>query len=326
MEQVAHTLQKLGAKWCGVARIEEALILRESGITMNILVLGYTSHLRVKDAQKADIHLAVYDSNLMDLYGKSIDTNLSKLKLHAKIDTGMGRLGIPFNDAVPFIEKLWENPAFELVGCFTHFACADEPEKSTTDEQIQKFIEVLSLMKGKGIIPKIIHASNSAATLNFPQAKFDLVRSGISLYGLTPAQDMNFPLNFKPALAWKTRLISIKEMPENHGISYGHKYFTKKGEKIGVIAVGYGDGMRRVMGNEVLIKGKKIPVVGNVCMDQCMVNLDSVPEASIGDEVVLIGEQNGEEITATEIAAKWGTINYEVICGMAARMPRIYIK
>jgi alanine racemase len=137
---------------------------------------------------------------------------------------------------------------------------------------------------------------------------------------------MKLPSGIKPAISWKTKLISIKRLPPKHGVSYGHTYHTLDEERIGVIAVGYGDGLRRRLGNSVLIYGKRVPIIGNVCMDQCMVNLDDIPQAAVGDEVVIIGTQNGAEISATEIADDWGTINYEVLCGLAARMPRNYLK
>ncbi len=326
LEEIALHLQAIGAAWLGVARIEEALQLRESGVKLAIMVLGYTSPKRVKDAQKANIHLTVYDPLVAALYEKEADPDLGKLHLHAKIDTGMGRLGVPAGQALPFIENLTRVPAFDLEGVFTHFACADEPERPVTQQQLAQFEAILKRLKEKGIKAGIVHAANSAGTLNYPQAHYSMVRCGIAMYGLPPAAGMSLPEGFLPALAWKTRLISIKSMPEGHGISYGHRYHTREGERIGAIAVGYGDGMRRVMGNHVLLRGKKVPMVGSVCMDQCMINLDEVPDAQVGDEVVLIGSQNGTSLSATEVAEDWKTINYEVICGMAARMPRRYIR
>ena len=326
LEEIALHLQSIGAGWLGVARIEEALQLRESGVNLAIMVLGYTSHKRVKEAQKANIHLTVYDPLVAALYEKEVDAELGKLHLHAKIDTGMGRLGVPSNLALPFIEDLTRVPSFNLEGVFTHFACADEPEKEVTAQQIRRFESILGKMKEKGIDPGIMHAANSAGTLNFPQAHYSMVRCGIAMYGLPPAASMSLPDGFTPALTWKTRLISIKSMSEGFGISYGHRYHTKEGERIGAIAVGYGDGMRRVNGNHVLLRGKKVPVVGSVCMDQVMINIDEVPDAQVGDEVVLMGSQNGNTLSATEIAGEWKTINYEVICGMADRIPRRYIR
>lgn len=326
LNEIALHLQAISAGWLGVARIEEALQLRESGVKLPVLVLGYTSHKRVKDAQKANIHLTVYDPLVAQLYEKEVDARFGKLHLHAKIDTGMGRLGVPSNLALPFIEDLTRVPAFDLEGVFTHFACADEPEKEVTAQQIHRFEKIVGKMREKSINPGIMHAANSAGTLNYPQAYYSMVRCGIALYGLPPAANMSLPEGFRPALSWKTRLISIKTMSEGFGISYGHRYHTREGERIGAIAVGYGDGIRRVNGNHVLLRGKKVPMVGSVCMDQCMINIDDVPDAQVGDEVVLMGSQNGNTLSATEIAENWKTINYEVICGMADRIPRRYIR
>ena len=325
LEEVAMRLENVGAKIFGVARIEEALHLREYGIKKKILVLGYTAPARVEDAIRNGISLTVYDFSVMKSYSEVLRNKQNRLSIHAKVDSGMGRLGIPVNEAMPFLQAIINEPNFLIEGIFTHFACADEVDTPYTNDQIQKFNNIIDMSRDMGIQFKYIHAANSAGTMNYPESHYDLVRCGIILFGLSPSSKTPLPAEIKPALCWKTRLISIKELPENHGISYGFAYRTKKKERIGVIAVGYGDGMRRQAGNEVLIHGKRARVVGNVCMDQCMVQIDDIAEAKIGDEVVLIGEQQGNKITATDIAARWGTINYEVICGMAARMPRVFI-
>lgn len=325
LEEVTRTLEKAGADWCGVARIEEALILRQAGLRMNILVLGYTAPQRVQDAIRNQISLTIYDPLLIQPYSFQAKAAGYPLNIQAKIDTGMGRLGIPAENAMEFIQKLNETPEFHLQGVFTHFACADEPDKPYTEEQLSKFSRVVNSIHSLGINPDMLHSANSAAALNFPAARFDIVRMGIALYGLPPSNSTPLPPGIKPVMTWKTRITSIKELPQGHGVSYGFKYFTSKSERIGVIAAGYGDGLRRQDGNVVLVHGRRVSVIGNVCMDQCMVQLDGVPDANVGDEVVIFGKQGNDEITATEISKKWDTINYEVICGMAARMPRHYI-
>ncbi len=196
--------------------------------------------------------------------------------------------------------------------------------KSTTGITPQ-FEIILRELESKNLLPAIIHAANSAGTINFPATRFNLIRAGIALYGHPPSAQMKLPGGIASAISWKTRLISVKELPPGHGVSYGHKYHTKRKERIGVIAVGYGDGLRRRPGNFVLIHGKQVPIIGTVCMDQCMVNLDEIPDAAVGDEVNIIGKQSDVEISATDIANDWGTINYEVLCGLAARMPRYYL-
>ncbi len=326
LEKVAACFVSAGAEWLGVARIEEALLLREAGIKCRILALGYTSPLRVAHAIKANVTLTVYDYEVAQAYAEQARKLGEVLTIHAKIDTGMGRLGIRSDQAEAFIALIQSSPSLNLEGMFTHFACADEPGKPYTDQQLAQFNRIIDLLKEGGHLPDILHASNSAGTLVYPDARFNLTRVGIALYGLPPSHEVQLPPGIQPALAWKTRLISIKTLPAGHGVSYGFKYFTSKEERIGVIAVGYGDGLRRRPGNKVLIRGRQVAIIGNVCMDQCMVQLDNLPDAQIGDEVIIIGRQNGGEISATDLADDWGTINYEVICGLAARMPRYYLK
>jgi alanine racemase len=326
LEKVTQRLEKAGAEWFGVARIEEGLLLREAGIKANILVLGYTAPVRVPHAIKNSITLTVYDHHVAEEYARQSMNVKGCLNLHAKLDTGMGRLGVPVEEALPFIKLIDSSSHVKLDGVFTHFARADEPDEADTANQLNRFNGMLEQLKKEGINPTYIHASNSAGLLAYPQARFDMVRSGIAIYGLQPSGKVCLPEGVLPALSWKTRLISLKILPARHGVSYGFKYYTKRDERIGVIAVGYADGLRRREGNKVLIRGKRAFVVGSVCMDQCMIQLDEVPDAEIGDEVVLIGRQGNEEISADELAVDWGTINYEVVCGMASRMPRIYLK
>jgi len=325
LERVASAFEEAGAEWFGVARIEEALILREAGVKAKILVLGYTPPNRIPHALQENISLTVYDQSVAVAYADSSKGFEKQINIHVKVETGMGRLGIPIKDAINFIDYIQNQELLSLEGVFTHFACADEPEKNTTDNQIAEFNKFLDELDSKGSTPEFVHAANSAGTINFPKARFNLIRSGIALYGHLPSRQTTLPEGMRSAISWKTRLISIKEFPPNHGISYGHTYHTKTTERIGTIAVGYGDGFRRQPGNYVLLHGKKIPIIGNVCMDQCMINLNGIADPKIGDEVTIIGVQNGAEISTTDIAEKWNTINYEVLCGLAARMPRNYL-
>jgi len=324
LDRIATELESAGAEWLGVARIEEALSLREIGVNTKLLVLGYTPPTRVSHAINHDISLTVYDFRVVNEYVKHANGMNKSVNLHAKIDTGMGRLGVLPENGFDFIKLIDTKNHLRLEGLFTHFACADEPNKTATQNQIRQFDKVLNQLEEANIECPLIHASNSAGFINFDQARFDMVRAGIALYGHAPAHGTPLPDGIYPIVSWKTRLISIKQLPAGHGISYGHQYHTQNNEKIGVVAVGYGDGLRRRSGNHVLIRGKKVPIVGNVCMDQCMVQLDGIDDARIGDEVVIIGEQNNAMISATDIADDWGTINYEVLCGLAARMPRYY--
>jgi alanine racemase len=313
----AQAAQAGGAGWLGVARLDEALQLRAAGLGGRILVLGCTPPDGVPAAVEHEIALTLYDSGLARACAGGV-------RVHVKVDTGMGRLGVPHEQAAAFFQTLRHLPGMTVEGVFTHFARADEPGETATPDQLARFTQLLGKLAAAGMRPPLVHAANSAAALNFPAARFDLVRPGIAIYGMNPAPGSPLPPGFQPALAWKARLSSVKDAPPGHGVSYGHRYVTSRRERLGVAAVGYADGFRRAAGNVVLIGGRRVPVVGNVTMDQVVVSLEAVPEAQVGDEVVLIGSQAGDTITAEEVAARWGTIAYEVTCGVAARVPRVY--
>lgn len=323
--EVSQAAEAAGATWCGVARLEEAVVLRHAGIRCRILVLGFTPPRRIMEALEEDISLTIYDPEVAHAYAALAQESKTRLRVHVKFDTGMGRLGMYPEEGVEFLQWLYAQPGLELEGIFTHLARADEPDEPTTDQQIDRFQRLIEGLRAYGLRPPWVHAANSAAALYFPKARYGLVRPGIAVYGLHPSEKATLPLRFHPALSWKTRLISVKTLPQGHGVSYGHRYYTSQSERIGVIAAGYADGLRRISNNFALIHAKRVPIVGTVCMDQCMLQLDEVPEAAVGDEVVLIGKQDDVSITAEEVAKLWGTINYEVVCGLAKRLPRIYL-
>jgi len=324
--EVSKAAVEAGVGWLGVARIEEALALRAAGVACKILVLGYTPPKQVGAAVQEGISLTVYDKTVAQSYADEAAQAGGSVSVHVKVDSGMGRLGVFPRDAVDFVRWLKGQRGLDVEAIFTHFARADETKYATTDEQIERFDGVLKELEKEGIKPRLVHAVNSAGTLNYPAGRYDLARCGIVMYGLQPSPDSPLPEGFIPALSWNTHLVSLKMLPPGHGVSYNFQYFTQKNERIGAIAIGYADGFRRRAGNIVLVRGKRVPVVGAVCMDQCMVQLDDVPEARLQDEVVLIGRQGDEMISADELAKDWGTINYEVLCGLADRVPRIYFK
>ncbi|MCD4673449.1 MAG: alanine racemase [Anaerolineaceae bacterium] len=324
IEAVGKAVVEAGAAWCGVARIEEALALRHSGVTCPILDMGYTPPQRIPDAIAADISLTVDDPEVAVQYAQTARAAGKPLKCHLKVDTGMSRLGVSVQHAAEFIQWLHEQPDLVLEGVFTHFARADEPQAVTTEGQLSKFQRLVEEIEAAGLRPEWVHAANSAAGLYFPEARFDLVRSGIAIYGLQPSDQAPLPDTFRPALSMKTRITHIRTLPAGQGISYGHRYQTRKPERVGSIAIGYADGFRRWDGNQVLLHGKSVPVLGTICMDQCVISLEDVPQAKAGDEVVLIGHQGAAHISAEMLAQAWGTINYEVVCGMASRLPRLY--
>lgn len=322
--EVGRAALQAGAAWLVTARLDEALALRQAGIASPLFVLGFTPPERVPEAAAAGVRLAVYDDGLAAAYSAQAQASGERLFVHAKFDTGMGRLGAAPEAGIEFISRLKQLPGLEVEGVFTHMAEADDPIQPTTDEQLDRFDRLLEALRANGLRPPLVHAANSASTLYFPRAVYDMVRPGIAIYGLNPSAEAPLKEGFHSALTWKARLASVKMIPPGHGIGYNFRYRTTREERIGVCAVGYADGFRRRLGNSALVGGRRVPVVGGVCMDQCMLQLDEVPEARIGDEVVLIGRQGDARITPEEIASDWGTSCYEVVSGLAARVPRVY--
>jgi alanine racemase len=314
-----------GARYCGVARVEEAFELRRSDFNEPILVLGNTPAEKMEEAIGRRTSITIFKPQHVEAVSAAADRAGRHAIVHVKVDTGMSRLGASPETAFDILRRLSECPSVDVEGIFTHYARADEPDDPTTARQEAIFLDLLGEVESSGLRPPLVHASNSAAMLSRPSSHFDMVRPGIAVFGLNPAPDLVVPDRFRIALEWKARLSYIHRLPPGTGVSYGHHYITAKEETIGVVPVGYGDGYRRVPGNEVLIHGKRVPVVGRVCMDQLMVLLDDVPKAQVGDEVILIGAQDGDRITAEELASRWGTFNYEVVCGLSARVPRAYL-
>lgn len=322
-------VMKGGANWCGVARIEEALELRLAGVDCSILGLGFTPPERFREAIENDISLTVWNNEQLEIASSNARVVRKPAKLHLKVDTGMNRLGIQPKHALEFAQKLSNLPEVIFEGVFTHYARADEVISNSTipdptELQEKMFNQLLDDLDAAGLKPPHIHAANSAATFHRPTSRYTMVRTGNAVYGLNPSSERPLLPGFKPALSWKTILSQVRVVPPGRGVSYGHIYTTSSYERIGVVPVGYADGYRRTSGNLVLVGGKRVPIVGRVCMDQIMVQLDHVPSAKENDEVVLIGKQAGERISADEVADTWGTINYEVVCGIDSRVPRYY--
>lgn len=322
---VTNAALQAGASWCGVARIEEALELRAAGLECPILIMGYTPVGRMKEAVAQQISMAVWDTNQLDLATAAAQEIGKSARLHLKVDTGMSRLGIQPEEAFTFAQRMVNTSGVTLEGLFTHYARADEADASPTDLQEGIFLKVVEQLNNAGIRPAFVHVGNSAASLKRPSAHFNLLRAGIAIYGLYPSGECPLPVTFCPAMTWKAVLSQVKVLPPGRGVSYGHVYTTRTNERIGTVSVGYADGMRRILGNQVLIRGRRVPVVGRVCMDYIMVQLDEVPEAKVGDEVVLIGSQGEARLSAEDVAASWGTINYEVTCAIGPRVPRVYL-
>jgi alanine racemase len=311
-----------GAEWLAVARIEEALAARAAGIQSGILVLGYTPPARIPEAVAQRISLTVYDRAVCEQYAAAAGAGV--LRVHMKVNTGMNRLGVSPEEAVELLRWLRAQPSFQVEAMFTHFSRSDEPQAETTARQLNRFVPLVENIATLGLRPPIIHAANSAASLYIPAAYFDLTRSGIALYGLTPSAEAPLPDGFSPALAWKALLTQVRVVPPGSPIGYGTNYTTSAEERIGVIPVGYADGYRRLKKMQVLLRGQRVNLVGRVCMDQCMLSLDALPDAAIGEAVTLIGAQGGDRIRAEELAGWWNTNVYDVACSLAERLPRVY--
>lgn len=325
--EVSRAAVEAGVKWLGVAFASEGIALRQAGLTANILVLGYTPPHLASEAIENDLSLTVYDLDIASACADAARAMKRRVRLHVKVDTGMGRLGVMPDEAASLVKslELWNGVLVE--GLFTHFATADESDQSFALEQLRRFLHVVEPLLSVGRDPKLIHVANSAAALALPEARFDLVRIGIAMYGLHPSPDVPVPPDFIPALEWKSTVAQVKTLPPGTPVSYGREYVTKGRERIAVIPVGYADGFRRFPKNvaQVIVGGQRVPVVGRVCMDQMMANVSEVDDVKMGDEVVLIGKQGGAQITAEDAAAWWGTINYDVTSGIMARVPRVYV-
>jgi alanine racemase len=322
--KVARTALNNGASYCGVASVNEAVTLREAGISAPVLVLGYTPAWQAREALLNNITVTLYDADVARAFSRAAIELHTEAHAHIKVDTGMGRLGLLPEQVSAFVHKVRGLPGLVLDGIFTHFSIADEAELSYTRWQLERFQEVLAELRAAGVTFPLVHAANSAALLRLPESRFTMVRLGLAMYGLAPSADVPLPDGIQRALTWKTTVAQVKTLPPGSFVSYGNTYQTRDHETVAVIPVGYADGFRRAPAHwsEVLVKGRRSPIVGRVCMDQTMIDVTSIPDVRVGDEVVLIGTQGGETITAEEVAERLGTINYEVVSVILARVPR----
>jgi alanine racemase len=323
--RTARTALLHGADYLATACLGEAVALRRQGISAPILILGFTPPWQAQEIVRYDLTATVYSLDLVRHLSRAVHAlGRGPARVQIKVDTGMGRLGLLPPDVPSFVEAVRAIPEVEIEGIFTHFACADAEDPTPTLRQIERFDAVLDQVCQDGWRPRFVHAANSAAIFRFPEARYSMVRSGIALYGLDPSSQVRCPEGFHPALTFKTLIAQIKELPVGSPISYGGTFVTWRPSRIAVLPVGYGDGFRRSPQNwrEVLVRGQRVPIVGVVCMDMCMIDVTDVPGVRVGDEVVLIGRQGQDEITVAEVARKLGTISYEVVTQILARVPR----
>ncbi|MDF9758360.1 alanine racemase [Peribacillus simplex] len=322
--EVAKTALEAGADFLSVAFLDEALALRKKGILAPILVLGASRPESAALAADNGISVTVFDVTWLEK-AKDLLKPGQVLQVHVKVDSGMGRIGIRDKGQLLKVESLLNGETcFNFQGIFTHFATADEIKTDFYEKQLASFKGMLSALIRR---PEYIHAANSAASLRFSDPESNAIRMGISMYGLSPSMEMKpiLPFPLKQAISLRTKMVAVKQLTKGESVSYGATYTAEGDEWIGTLPIGYADGwIRKLQGQEVLVDGSRVPIVGRICMDQCMVKLPrSYP---VGTAVTLIGNDGEESITVDEIAAKLETINYEVTCMIGARVPRVYIK
>lgn len=317
---VAETALAAGAAWLGVALVEEGVALRAAGCPAPILVLGWVPPEQARLAVDHDLRVACYDGELARALAAA-----GGARVHIKVDTGMGRLGVRPQEVLAFVRSL--PGGIDVEGIFTHFAAADDPDPAFTREQLARFQGALAALAAAGIRPRWRHAANSAAIMAHPDSHLDLVRMGIAMYGLAPDPARPWPADLRPAMALKSRISHLKVMAAGETVSYGRTWTARGGERVATIPVGYADGYRRLFSNrgQVLIGGHPCPVVGRVCMDQTLVAVPPGVPAAVGDEAVLLGRQGQAVITADDWARTLDTINYEITCLIGSRVPRVYL-
>jgi alanine racemase len=325
--RVARHLLALGADMLGVALVEEGKELRDAGIEAPVLLMGPMFPEQAESAARFNLTPAVYSMPVALALSEAARKLGRKIAVHAKIDTGMGRIGVRPEDAPGFVAALHGLSGIEVTGLMTHFADADLRDKRFASEQMNRFEALLRELDARDVTVPLRHAANSAAVLDFRRALFTMVRPGLMLYGYNPLEQAAGGADLRPVLSLVTRIAFLKQVPAGVSISYGRTFVTKRESVIATLPVGYADGYSRGLSNkgEALVRGRRAPVAGRVCMDMCMIDVTDVPGVREGDEVVLLGSQSGERVLADEIAEKTGTIPYEVLCGIGSRVPRIYV-
>lgn len=341
-KEVARTALQNGAEFLGVARLHEAVELRKAGLAAPILIFGYSSPDSAPALIDYDLIQTVYSPTAAEALSEQAARQGKKIKIHIKVDSGMGRLGllleetadgashnIPAAGTVRDVEAISRLANLEMDGIFTHFATSDSADKSYADSQLKRFMEFLNRLDQAGLKPPLAHAANSAAVIDLPDSHLDMVRPGIATYGLYPSEEVNQPnVKLKPVMTLKSRIIHLKKVPAGFHISYGITYCTEKPTTIATVPVGYADGYNRLLSSRghMLVHGKRVPVVGRVCMDLTMLDVGALKDVQIEDEVDVFGQQGNEAVTADELASTLNTINYEIVTSITARVPRVFLE
>lgn len=323
--RIAQLMQELNADYLGVAVLEEGILLRQQGITKPVLVLGGIWGNQIPFFLKHDLTITASSIEKLKQIDELAGQIKKKAKVHLKIDTGIERIGVHYYNAEKFLEASLQYKNVIIEGIYSHFANSEKSDLSYTKLQLERFREVLLFYEKRSLEPPIRHISNSGAILQMPEANFDMVRPGIMLYGVYPSDEVKRTVEVKPALTWKSLVVYFKVVKADHPVGYGSTWKTNRDVRAVTIPVGYGDGYLRTMGNkaEVLLNGKRYPVIGTISMDQIVVNIEN-DSAYNGDEVILIGSDGENSITVEELAQWAGTIPYEILTNINTRVPRVY--
>ncbi len=324
--QIARTLAEAESDFFGVATLEEGLQLRESGIRTPVLILAGAYPEQIDELVRYDLTPTVCEPRMLRRMEALAQKRETALHFHLKVDTGMGRIGFAASEIDLWLPEVARLKALELQGMFSHFSHAENVEGGYTQSQLEIFHYLIQRLHEADYRIPLIHLANSAAVISLPASHFNMVRPGLMLYGIHPRAEMAAQVSLKPALSWRTRVLQVKRLPRGSSISYGRTFVTQRESVIATLPVGYADGYPRLLSNRgaVLIRGQRAPVVGRVCMDLTMVDVTQIEGVEEGDEVVLLGKQGGQTVSADEIAGWAETISYEILTSISARVPRIY--
>ncbi|MBX4263616.1 alanine racemase [Clostridium estertheticum] len=327
---VAPVLLENGADSLAVAMLSEAMELRRSGIECPIMILGFTPPELIDNLLKYDIEQTVFSYEFAKQLSKMAQDENKIARIHIALDTGMGRIGfLPNDESVQEVYKISLLPNVIIEGIFCHFSTADEKDKTYTNIQVKKFDEFYQKLGAKKVYINTRHIANSAAIIDLPEIHYEAVRPGIIIYGYYPSEEVNKEkLDLLPAMTLKTNVVHIKTLPPGECVGYGREYKTDKESVIATLPIGYADGYTRLLFQKakVIIKGKFAPVIGKICMDQCMIDITNINGVKVGDEVILIGEDENNKFNADIVGGLIGTISYEIVCMIGKRVPRVYIK
>jgi len=325
---VAKVVMENGAARLGVVALDEAVELRQAGITAPILNMGPIAPDQAHFVLEYDLEQMVFQIEVARALSQAAANRNISAKVHFKIDTGMSRYGVSYKEAVPFFRELAALPNVQIIGAMSHFPVSDAVDKSFALLQIHRFKEIRQALQQEGHHIPLWHICNSGGTLDLPEAHFDLVRVGLMLYGYFPSKDVRRPFALKPAMTVKTKITALRTLERGDTVGYGRRFIAEKEERIAVLPIGYVDGYDRGLRNvgQVLLRGKKAPIVGGLCMDACFIKVTGLPDVQIGETVTIMGRDGEEEVSPHDIADLIGSVSYEVIARFGKRLPRIYLR